>query len=169
MHESSRKPVARSPRRRRPSGGLLGDVKKFVHIDLLVNIIAHGVPVEVGGVGDLDATLQYDNHSWISPYEDNIIYKIAEDVQLGRAFIFPREAADQIPSLRESPLGAAFSPSKIRIIHYLTFCTSVPGVNADADFSSAPACTLGHVLRRIIWRMLHLRRPSTPTTRILLS
>ena len=43
-----------------------GDVKKFAHIDLLVNIIAHGVPVEVGGVGDLEAALQYGNHSWIS-------------------------------------------------------------------------------------------------------
>ena len=111
MHESSRKPVARSPRRRRPSGGLLGDVKKFVHIDLLVNIIAHWVPVEVGGVGDLDAALVYGNHSSIGPYEENITSKIADDVRLGRALVFPREAADRIPGLHMSPLGVTLSPS----------------------------------------------------------
>ena len=146
-----------------------GGVKKFAHTDLLVKIISHGVPVEVGGAGDLDAALRYGNHGSIGPYEDNIVSKIAEDVRLGRAFVFPREAADQIPGLRVSPLGVAVSPSKIRIIHDLTFSTSVPGVNADTEFSSAPACKLGHVLRGIIWRILHLRRPSAPLTRILLS
>ena len=32
-----------------------GDVLIFAHIDLLVNIITHEVPVEVGGIRDLDA------------------------------------------------------------------------------------------------------------------
>ena len=31
------------------------DVKKFAHSELLVNITSHGVPVEVGEAGDLDA------------------------------------------------------------------------------------------------------------------
>ena len=61
------------------------------------------------------------------------------------------------------------SPAKIRIIHDFTFEKSVPGVNADTDFSSAPTCKLSHVLRGIISRILHSRRPSATPTRILLS
>ena len=88
-----------------------GDVKKFAHIDLLVKIIVHGVPVDAGGVGDLDAALVYGNHSSIGPYEENITSKIADDVRLGRALVFPREAADRIPGLHVSPLGVTLSPS----------------------------------------------------------
>ena len=146
-----------------------GYTKRFPQIDLLVKIITHGVPVAVDGGGDLGAALQYGNHRSIIPYEGNILCKIADDVRLGRAFVFPRDAADRIPGLRVSPLGVTVSPSKIRIIHDLTFETSAPGVNADTDFSSAPPCKLGHVLRGIIWRILHLRRPSVTPTRILLS
>ena len=67
-------------------------------------MLAHGVPVHVGGVGELDAALRYGNHTSISPYE-NIVSKIADDMQLRPALVFPREAADCIPGLRVSPLG----------------------------------------------------------------
>ena len=113
--------------------------------------------------------MEYGNQSSIGPYEENIKSKIADDVRLGRAFVYPREAADRMPGLLMSPLGVAVFPSKIKIIHDLIFSTSVPGVNADTDLSSAPACKLGHVLRGIIWRILDLRRPSVPITRILLN
>ena len=65
-----------------------GDVTNFAHIDLLVKMIVHGVPVEVGGVGDLDAALPYGKYRSIGPYEENIISAIADDVRLGRVFVF---------------------------------------------------------------------------------
>ena len=55
------------------------------------------------------------------------------------------------------------------MVHDLTFSTSAPGINTDTNFSSAPDCKLGHVLCDIVWRVLHLCRPSAPLTRILLS
>ena len=122
-----------------------------------------------GNAGDLGAALQYCNHSSVAPYASTVVAKIADDVRLGRAFVFPRETAGRTPGLRVSPLGVTVSPSKIRIIHNLIFSTPAPGVNTDTDFSSAPDCKLGRTLRDKIWRILHLRRPSAPLTRILLS
>ena len=124
-----------------------GDTKRFPQVDLLVKVITNGVPVMVDGGGDLSAALQYGNHRSIVPYEGNILCKIADDVRLGRAFVFPWETADRVPGLLVSPLGVTVSPAKIPIIHDLTLETSVPGVNADTDFSSAPTCKLGHVSR----------------------
>ena len=115
-----------------------GYTKRFPQIDLLLKINTNGVPVVVDVGGDLSAALQYGNHRSIVPYEGTILCKIADDVRLGRAFVFPRETADRITGLRLSPLGVTVSPAKIGIIHDLTFETSVPGVNADTDFSSAP-------------------------------
>lgn len=74
-----------------------GCTKRFPQIDLLVKIITNGVPVVVDDGGDLGAALQYGNHRSIVPYEGNILCKIADDVRLGRAFVFPRDTADSIP------------------------------------------------------------------------
>ena len=71
-------------------------------------------------------------------YVGTVVTKIAHDVCLGCAFVFPRENAGRIPGLRVSPLGVTVPPSKIRIIHDLTFSKSAPGINTDTDFSSAP-------------------------------
>ena len=43
------------------------------------------------------------------------------------------------------------------------------GVNENIDFSSAPTCELGHVLRDIIWHILYLRRRFGRGARIVLS
>ena len=73
-----------------------GYTKRFPQIYLLVKIITNGVPVVVNGDGDLSAALQYGNHRLVVPYEGNILCKIADDVRLGRSFVFPRETADRI-------------------------------------------------------------------------
>ena len=123
----------------------------------------------VNGVGDLKAALQYSNHSSIDQYTGHFVAKVAEDVRLGRAFIFPREMASRIPGLRVSPVGVAVSAIKVRIIHDLTMAFSNPGVNGDTNFESTPKCKLGHVLRDIVWRILFLRRTLAPRTHIMLS
>ena len=94
-----------------------GYTKRLPQIELLVKIITNGMPVVVDGGGDSSAALKYSNHRSIVPYEGNILCKIADDVRLRRAFVFPRETADRIPGLRVSPLGVTVSPAKIRIIH----------------------------------------------------
>ena len=70
----------------------------------------------VNGVGDLKAALQYSNHSSIDQYTGHFVAKVAEDVRLGRAFIFPREMASRIPGLRVSPVGVAVSAIKMRFV-----------------------------------------------------
>ena len=146
-----------------------GGVKRFPHAQQVAQILSHGVPVRVNGVGDLKAALQYSNHNSINQYTGHFVAKVAEDVRLGRAFIFPREMASRIPGLRVSPVGVAVSATKVRIIHDLTMAFSNPGVNGDTNFESAPKCKLGHLLRDIVWRILFLRRTLAPHTHIMLS
>ena len=146
-----------------------GGIKRFPHSQQVAQILSYGVPVRVNGVGDLKAALQYSNHSSVDQYTGHFVAKVAEDVRLGRAFIFPREMASHIPGLRVSPVGVAASATKVRIIHDLTMAFSNPGVNGDTNFESAPKCKLGHVLRDIVWRILFLRRTLAPHTHIMLS
>ena len=60
---------------------------------------------------------------------------------------------------------------QLRVVHDLTFSSgpSTVGVNEDTEFSSAPKCELGHVLRDIIWHILYLRRRFGRGARIVLS
>ena len=51
----------------------------------MAQILSHGVPVRVNGVGDLKAALQYSNHSSIDQYTGHFVTKVVEDVRLGRA------------------------------------------------------------------------------------
>ena len=59
---------------------------------------------------------------------------------------------------------------KFRIIHDLTFARAGghSSVNDDTDFSSAPSCELGHVLRDVLLRVLFLRQMHGPTAGIVL-
>ena len=66
-----------------------GGIKRLPHGQQVVQILSHGVPVRVNGVGDLKAALQYSNHSSIDQYTGHFVAKVAEDVRLGRAFYFP--------------------------------------------------------------------------------
>ena len=146
-----------------------GRINQLPQAQQVAQILSHGVPVRVNGVGDLKAALQYSNHSSIAQYTGHFVTKVVEDVWLGRAFTFPREVASRIPGLRVSPVGFAVSATKVRITHDLTMAFSNPGVNGDTDFGLAPKCKLDHVLRDIVWRILFLRRTLTPHTHIILS
>lgn len=150
-----------------------GDEKEFPGIEFLMEIVSQGAPVPVAGQGDLPAAVAYGNHSSASRFSPESLEKIAEDVALGRAFVFPREVAAQIPGLRVSPLTVAESPSKIRICHDLTNASAGSGVNEDTDRSVIPECKIGHVLRDVVWRILFLYSKfvagNTDPPRILLS
>ena len=117
-----------------------GGIKQFPHAQQVAQILSHGVPVRVNGVGDLKATLQYSNHSSIDQYTGHFVTKVVEDVRLGRAFVFPRKMASRFSGFKVSPVGVAVSATKVRITHDLTMAFSNPGVNGDTDFESAPEC-----------------------------
>ena len=138
-------------------------IKRFPHAQQVAQIPSHGVPVRVNGVGDLKAALQYSNHSSIDQYTGHFVAKVAEDVRLRRAFIFPREMASRIPGLRVYPVGVAVSATKVRIIHDLTMAFSNPGLNGDTNFESKPKFKLGHVLRDIVWRIYFYAAHLHPT------
>ena len=71
--------------------------------------------------------------------------------------------------LRVSPLAVIPEP-KLRIVHDLPFASAGgrTSVNSDTDFSSAPPCELGHVLREVLLRVLFLRRTHARSARIVL-
>lgn len=147
-----------------------GGIKDFPLVDLLVQIVSFGAPVPVAEGGDLESALEYGNHRSALQHDAHILAKIREDVQYGRAFVFPYAAAYQIAGLRVSPLGVVVNPKKARIINDLRFS----GVNRDTDTSNAPECKLGHVLRDVVWRVLYLynefvRNAPEPPPAILIS
>ena len=84
------------------------------------------------------------------------LVKIREDVLMGRAFVFPREAVTKIAGTRASPMTAAFATSKVRICHDPSNAVSGRGVDEDTDTSAVPECKIGHVLRDVRWRILYL-------------
>ena len=85
------------------------DIKQFA---------VHGVPVRVAGGKGVTAALRYNSHSSVGAHEQ--LTKIHEDVVYGRAWVFPRDSAEQIPGLRLSTLGLVVT-SKLRVIHDWTF------------------------------------------------
>lgn len=147
-----------------------GRVKGFPDVERLAAAVEDGVPIQVSGGSDIQVALQCGNHRSVVPFHGHIVSKIYNDVRLGRAFIFPRDAAHSIPGLPLAPLGVVVPSTKVRILHDLTFdyMRSLASVNGDTDFESASPVRLRHVLRNFIWRILHLRR-KWPRARILLS
>ena len=53
-----------------------GGIKQFPHAQKEAQILSHGVPVRVNGVGDLKAVLQYSNHSSIDQYTRHFVTKV---------------------------------------------------------------------------------------------
>ena len=53
-----------------------GGIKQFPHAQKETQILSHGVPVRVNGVGDLKAVLQYSNHSSIDQYTGHFVTKV---------------------------------------------------------------------------------------------
>ena len=83
--------------------------------------------------------------------------------------MFKLSSAFDIRGLRVSPLAVVLKP-KFRILHDLTFARAGghSSVNDVTDFSSAPSCELGHVLRDVLLRVLVLRQIHGATARIVL-
>ena len=63
-------PVPRVDEGRVPD--LFGDIKRFPHMEVLVQILSHGVTVAAGGAGYLRSALQYGNHSLVTPYASTV-------------------------------------------------------------------------------------------------
>ena len=146
-----------------------GVVKKFPEVSTLLRVLSPGAPVCVERGGDLTAELAYGNHPSVVSHEGAIHDKVCSDVAHGRALVFPLRFAAEISGLRVSPLAVILEP-KFRVIHDLTFARAGArtSVNCDTEFSSAPPCELGHVLRDVLLRVLFLRQTHGRRVRIVL-
>ena len=146
-----------------------GAIKKFPAIRQLLHVLSPGAPVGVARGGDLHAELAYGNHPSVASHELAIHKKVCSDVVHGRALVFDLLSAVDIVGLRVSPLAVILEP-KLRIVHDLSFASAGgrTSVNSDTDFSSAPPCELGHVLREVLLRVLFLRQTHGRSARIVL-
>ena len=138
MYDTNRTALALVADNRRKHTNLVGTEKGFPQVDQIAQFAEKGVPVRVEGGTNVKAALKYNNHSSVGAHEQRLT-KIHEDVVYGRAWVFPRDLAGQIPGLRLSPLGVVVT-SKLCVIHDLTFLHGISkhSVNADTDFESAP-------------------------------
>ena len=50
----------------------------------------------------------------------------------------------------------AISTPKVRTCHDPSNAISGRGINEDTETSAVPECTIGHVLRDVIWRIMYL-------------
>ena len=82
-----------------------GDKHSFPGIEMLKQIARVGVPVDVLPGGDLAKELEYGNHSTANNFGEAVWEKAVAGVACGRAIVFPKERAGQIPGLRLSPVG----------------------------------------------------------------
>ena len=149
-----------------------GDKHSFPGIEHLKHIARVGVPVDVLPGGDLAKELEYGNHSSANNFGEAVWKKAVADVACGRAIVFPKEQADQVPGLRVSPVGVVEEREKIRIIHDMTFehrdGHGGGSVNATTDWDEIPACALAGVMREVLQRILGLRAKFGGRARILI-
>ena len=149
-----------------------GDKHKCPGIDHLKRIARVGVPVDVLPGGDLTKELEYGNHSSASTFDEAVWEKAVADVAWGRAIVFPKEQAGQVPGLRVSPIGVVEEREKIRIIHDMTFehrdGEEGGSVNATTDWDEIPACALAGVMHEVLQRVLGLRVKFGDRARILI-
>ena len=77
--------------------------------------IAHvGVPVNILPGGDLTKVLAHENRSGVGKFDEIVWEKALADVEGGKAIVFPKQQAGQVPGLRVSPIGIVEEHKKIR-------------------------------------------------------
>ena len=113
--------------------------------------------------------LAYGNHPGVAPHAAAVHQTICADVVRGRALVFEFISASDIQGLRFSLSAVVLKPSFLTI-HDLPFACAGghSSVNDDTDFSSAPSCAIGHVLRGVLLRVLVSRQMRGPTARMIL-
>eukprot|EP00752_Nemacystus_decipiens_P007888 g7048.t1 len=151
-------------------GEFFGGRHGYPEWERLVEIAEVGVPLSsVRSGGDLERELEYGNHRSAAEEEPAVWEKVLRDVATGKALVFPKRMAGQIPGLRVSPMGVVKEKEgKIREIHDLTVEVGEGrSVNASTEFSEIPECTMASALKRLITRLLQLRKDD-PTAHLVL-
>eukprot|EP00752_Nemacystus_decipiens_P006649 g5977.t1 len=103
-------------------GEFFGGRHGYPEWERLVEIAEVGVPLSsVRSGGDLERELEYGNHRSAAEEEPAVWDKVLRDVATGKALVFPKRMAGQIPGLRVSPMGVVKEKEgKTREIHDLT-------------------------------------------------
>ena len=80
-------------------------MKEFSNIEFVVQIISEGVPVAVTKKADLRAATEYGHHNSARGFSSEMLRKKnnnREDVLMGQALVFLREAVTKISGTRVS-------------------------------------------------------------------
>ena len=145
-------------------------VKQFPLIDLLLRALSLGMPVDEAQGGHLIEDVKYGNNPNVSGHAEGIPKNVVTDVVTGRALVCNANFSQDVQGIRLSPWGVGEEPN-FRRIHDLTSQDLAirSFVNEDTDFDCTPPCALGHVLRDVLLRVVHLRQKRGPGARIALS
>ena len=96
---------------------------------------------------------------------------LGEDVRRQKCLVIQKSAANEIPNLRVSPLGAVVT-HKVRIMNDFSFETQSTkkkgGLNEDTDPDTVPQCLCADALPTFLTELVSLRR-NYPDQRILMS
>eukprot|EP00752_Nemacystus_decipiens_P018513 g16598.t1 len=123
---------------------------------------------------DLEQELGYGNHSSVDEFKAEVWEKVVADVAAGKALVFPKRMARDIPGLRASPMGVVKEKGgKIRHIHDLTIEVGKGGsVNSTTKFEEVPGLELGQIMpivtraqRAAVGRTAHSQRSTARTSR----
>lgn len=68
---------------------------------------------EIQTVGNLKNGLAFGNHGSVAKYGGEVRTKVATEVALGRAIVFPVTQAKEIVELRISPIGVVEGKEKL--------------------------------------------------------
>ncbi|CAM9809723.1 unnamed protein product, partial [Choristocarpus tenellus] len=93
----------------------------FPQIEQLQQVVNKGVSVHVRGIGSVEERLEYGNHTSARSRKKALLEKVVSDVTQGRALVFPKRSWGKIPGLQVSPVGVIQEPTKVRIIHDLSY------------------------------------------------
>lgn len=93
-----------------------GDLKVFPRINLLVQVLERGVPIDVKPRGDLVNATSCGSHSGMDDHRGRVYEQLRADGVDGRALIFDMRQIFDTEFFRVSPIGAVVHP-KCRITH----------------------------------------------------
>ena len=133
-----------------------GNKHRFPGIHNLIHIARVRVTTDVRPGGNLKKELIYENHPSAQTFHAAMWEKAVAGVASGRAIVFPKGQAGQVPRLRVSAAGVVEERKNIKIVQDMTFehrdRTGGRSVNSTTDWNEIPTCVLAGVMHEKWYR-----------------